>query len=228
MRMNRFGILLLLLGIVALLMACTVGRSRQQPPESVSPPAVNERQAPSSQGIRSIDFTNFTFHWVGKLGDASKSFTLRKGKLDPTRNKTGMVEEMGVNLQSIAYGDATGDGVEDAMVVLSIVTGGSAIPHATYIFALENGKPKLLWALYTGDRADGGLRQVYAENGKLVIEQYSNPDPLGGECPACPTHFTRTRYAWKRNSFHQEGRKEVLPNPNPMAPASPIMPRYPL
>lgn len=227
MRMNRFGISLSLFGTVALLTTCTMGRSKQQPPASVSPP-VDERQNPSSQGIRSIDFTNFTFPWLRELGDASKSFTLRKGKLDPTRNKTGMVEEMGVNLESIAYGDATGDGVEDAMVVLSIVTGGSAIPHATYIFAFENGKPKLLWDLYTGDRADGGLRQIYAENGELVIEQYSNPDPISGKCPACPTHFSLTRYEWQRNSFHQKGKKEVLPNPNPMAPASPIMPRYPL
>jgi hypothetical protein len=38
-------------------------------------------------------------------------------------------------------------------------------PYYVYIFIVENGKPELIWHFETGDRADGGLRQVFAEKG---------------------------------------------------------------
>ena len=67
---------------------------------------------------------------------------------------------------ALNYGDVTGDGIEEAMMMLGIETRGSAIPEVVYIFGLEHDRPKLVWSFETGDRADGGLRQVYAEQRK--------------------------------------------------------------
>lgn len=131
-----------------MLAACTTGRSNHPSPTvpgKLSPPS--QRTEPlvlSNPSIRSIDFANFTFPWLSELGESTKTFTLRGGELAPTRDKNGMVDEMGVALQSIVYGDLTRDGGEEAMVVLSLVTGGSAIPHTTYIYKSENNSPKLL------------------------------------------------------------------------------------
>ncbi len=127
-----------------------------------------------------------------------------------------------MSLRSIAYGDVTGDGVEEAMVVLSVgVTGGTARPHAVYIFTLEQKRPKVLWAFPTGDRADGGLRQVYAADGDLVVERYNS---VGSKGDCCPTTFTRVRYQWQGNHFQQKLVEEMLPHPE--GQGSPVMPPH--
>lgn len=219
MRITTSSTALSLFGIVALLTACTMGRSNHQTPaltkhsSSLSQPVATKRW-----DIHSIDFANFTFPWPRDLGDSRKTFSLSSGELKPTRDDAGMVEEMGVKLRSVVYGDVTSDGAEDAIVVLGVLTGGSAIPHATYIYALEEEKPKLLWAISTGDRADGGLRRVYAEKGELVVERYS-PVNSNGDC--CPTLFTRIRYKWQDKEFQQTGKEETLPNSE--GHSSPIM-----
>ena len=78
----------------------------------------------------------------------------------------------------------------------------------------------MLWAFETGDRADGGYKNVFAENGQLVVELYGKDKIIGtnlykddgtknGAC--CPSYFTRTRYEWVKNRFRQQGMSEVLP-----------------
>ncbi len=171
---------------------------------------------PASQTIRSTDFANFTYPWVATLNKGPmKSFALRNGKHIGN-------DFPPLYLGYIVYGDATGDGTEEAMVTLGISVKGSGMPHVTYICALEDEYPKLLWAFSSGDRADGGLRRVYAENGELVTELY---DPAGSKGTCCPTVFTRTCYKWLGNSFQQIGEKETLPNPE--GHGSPIMPLCP-
>ena len=70
----------------------------------VSTAIISQSASPqqSSLNIRSVDFANFTYPWTSDLGDARKSFTLRKGERPPTRNKHGFIEEMGVFFQSAA------------------------------------------------------------------------------------------------------------------------------
>jgi hypothetical protein len=149
-----------------------------------------------------------------------KSFTLQQGKYEGTDNYEP------VNLAYLTYGDATGDGDEEAIVVLSKSIRGTAIPYTIYLYALRNNEPVFLWGLQTGDRADGGLRQVYMQEGELIVEQYFNPDTITGKCPACPTHIKRPHYEWQGNSFRLKGEQEVIHNPTPEGPASPIMSRF--
>jgi hypothetical protein len=227
MRINMSTRALAVCGILTVLASCT-GQSNH--PSSaitgnrspLSENAASERRNQLNQAIRSVDFANFTFPWLNELGDSRKTFTLRSGELKPTHGKSGMVEGTGVTLQSIAYGDVTDDGGEEAIVVLNIITGGSAVPHATYIYALQRGTPKLLWAFSTGDRAQGGLRRVYAENGELVIERYI---PLNSKGDCCPTIFTRARYKWQAEHFQEKGKEEGLPNSD--GHGSPILERVP-
>lgn len=180
-------------------------------PPSVSTPT------PASP-IRSVDFDNISYpnfpDYSDPNGRKKKRITLKPGEGGPN---------------FINYGDITGDGVEEAMVGLGINNRGSAIPDYVYIFTLENGKPKLIWDFETGDRADGGLRNVYADNGQLVIELFGKDRVIGGqlyrgdEGLCCPSSFTRTRY--KRTGKHfEEISRAVLENPG--RDANPTMPRY--
>ena len=220
MNIKTYITLCAVFGIIA---ACSTGRNEHQPQaiKAGSPKVATEQPASTNQPIRLVDFANSTYPWPSDLGDPQKSFTLRDGELKETREGKGLGNEMGVILESIAYGDVTRDGAEEAMVVLSIVTGGSAIPHAVYIYTLRNSRVELLWALSTGDRANNGLRQVYADDGELVIERY-NKNGLVGDC--CPNIFTRIRYEWQGNRFQEKGKEETLPNPD--GNGSSIMPRY--
>ncbi|HYE73080.1 MAG TPA: hypothetical protein VEF04_07115 [Blastocatellia bacterium] len=189
--------------------------------QSISvPPTFKLRQSHSPKAtIHWVDFANFTY----SIPDSHKrSFRLRKGEQPEVRNHKGIIIKEGYHLGNIKYGDVTGDGQEEAFVSVGISTGGSSIPDYVYIYSLQNRRPKLLWSFATGDRADGGLRQIFAEHGELVIELYgkgkiigsdlfAEDGMLGGDC--CPTHFTRARYRWNGKRFVLKGKPEVLPNP---------------
>jgi hypothetical protein len=182
-------------------------------------------QSATKKSIRAVDFRNFTFPETEGLHiphSRKRSFKLKDGSLPETRDKQGFVDEMGIDLSKVRYGDVTGDGQEEAIVVLSILTGGSAMPNCVYVYTWDQRRPKLLWAFDTGDRTDGGLRRVNAENGYLLVELYGNRRILGkdlygedktnrGVCRQ--TLFTRARYKWTGNRFRLASKPEVLPNP---------------
>jgi hypothetical protein len=139
---------------------------------------------------------------------SKKTFTLKDGGF-PEKP-----DEVGMSLLSAVYGDLTGDGADEAMVVLAVSTNGSAIPHAVYVYTLEENQPKLLWSFSTGDRADGGLRNIYADQGDLVVELYGKGKVLGtdlyaddgsGSHTPYPYYFTQTRYKWDGTDFKQKG-----------------------
>lgn len=125
-----------------------------------------------------------------------------------------------MDVAPIEYGDVTGDGREEAMVVLYAEVGGTESSNDVFIYTLKNGGPALLWKFATGDRADGGLRRIYGENGQLVVELAGKNKNIGGDVYAtdgtstgacCPTVFTRTKYKWVRGRFVRSGKSEVLP-----------------
>src|ERR1051326_4372190 len=161
-----------------------------------------------AQSIRSIDFTNFTYPRIDELKEfiRRKTFSLKAGEY----SERGF--EDGVHFGDVVYGDVTGDGIEEAIVILGIQTGGSAIPNCVYIYTFKKGRPELLGGFVTGDRADGGLRRIYAEQGELVIELYGKGTRIGGKlddtemaAACCAKSVTRTHYQWRNGGFRQKG-----------------------
>jgi hypothetical protein len=177
--------------------------AKTQKPSSVD-------QAKPETSIRNIDFSNFRYPWPEAKG-AQKTFSLKNGELPATRDKKGFIDGMGVEMIGVYYADVTRDNAEEAVVALDVQTGGSALPCIVYIYGLQVSKPKLLWAFWTGDRADEGLRNVYAEQGTLIVELYSSQDSRG-DC--CPRYYTRTIYQWTGKRFDRKGPVETLPNPD--------------
>ena len=180
--------------------------------------AACHRPAPApgtAASIRDTDFSNFRYPY-GRAG-----WTLRDSAQEPVR-ENGIVTEEGYLLDRVVYGDVTGDGREEALVVVEGITGGSAVPHWVFAYTAGDRVPRRLWAFETGDRAAGGLKDVYARDGMLVVELYgqdklpTRPETLtaddGTGSPACcPTRFTRSRYAWNGRRFALHGTPEVLP-----------------
>lgn len=193
-----------------------------QQPTNVASSAPKIESTPSStpiQPIRTIDFNAVAFpHYPEYTDRAKKYVTLKPGDGGPAM---------------LNYGDVTDDGVEEALMMLGIENRGSAIPEIVYIFGLEKGKPKVLWSFETGDRADGGLRQVYADGGNLVVELYGRGKVIGTNLYAddgtraqqpYPYIVTRTRYRWLKNHFQLIVKPEEFSDPTGYGSA--VMPYY--
>lgn len=177
-------------------------------------PAVPSDLPGPAASIRETDFRNFRHVHPGtaiRLADGAQ----------PEVRRNGIVRESGYYLDSIAYADVTGDGGEEAVVIIAELTGGSATPHWIFVYGGGDRSPRLLWSFQTGDRATGGLKEVYAADGRLVVELYgkdrvpSDPESLEGsdgtaQGLCCPTLFTRSRYGWNGRAFVLDG-AEVLP-----------------
>jgi len=209
--------------IVTIACAPAASRTYSSDAHRIGPKEVEQRSSPSrtttpgtKSPIRSVDFSKVSYADLTEHISSSRAThsTLKVGEGSPS---------------FINYGDITGDGSEEAMVAQSIDNRGSAILYYVFVFTLEKGKLKVLWAFETGDRADGGLRQVYADNDQLVIELFGKDRVAGGnlfigdEALCCPSSFTRSRYKWTGTVFQQIG-KEVLENTR--GDASPVMPPY--
>jgi hypothetical protein len=183
-------------------------------------------QSTPARSIRDIDFKNFTYPTLptGKCAKLS-GVRVRNGKYGSIENFSPRVAPRAgcwqVTVAPIIYGDVTGDGREEAIVVLYAEMGGTESSNDVFIYTLKHNKPALLWKFWTGDRAEGGLVKLYAEDGKLVVELAGKNKFIGthyfandgsavnGLC--CPTVITRSKYQWVRGAFRRRGKLETLP-----------------
>jgi hypothetical protein len=179
----------------------------------------------AQDSIRQVDFKNFIYPLSGPLlghtelkwlsvpndgGSRTRTFHLKDGKaftkdLSLRQNGREYAQYEGFALQSVTYADVTGDGKEDAIVVLQYLSGGTQNTHYVYIYSLVARKPKLLAFCHTGDHAYRGLYKVYGEHGNLVFELLE-PGKSEGDC--CSSGFVRTRYRWDGSQFQAAGRPE--------------------
>src|SRR5262245_6769587 len=167
-------------------------------------------------------FANFSYParplFEGAVNAARrKSFTLRDGIFRPRFNERGYIEPLGAYLKSVQFVDVTGDRQKEAIVAIGNLCDCSGEWFGIYIYQLAGSKPaRLLWAFQTGDRAIGGLRQVYGMKGQLVVELYGNGSgpnfpPKNYDGARCCTYdYTRRRYKWNGSRFVQKGKARLL------------------
>lgn len=172
---------------------------------------LNGKNAVTESDIGEFDFENYSYPLPRGWQDADgKEIKLEKGKRRLTKEKIGM------EYVTTKFFDVVGDDSDEAFVILQVGTGGSAIPQIVYIYEWNGNQPKLLWYFRTGDRADGGLKQIYSEEGNLVVElfgrdryifsQMETTKIVGDEQQlCCPTHFTKSSYKKNGNGFSLNG-----------------------
>jgi hypothetical protein len=165
------------------------------------------------KGVRAIDFCNFEFPGVKLPYDdpgeerIPPHFKLAKGVREPGQSHKGEL----ITLEEIKYVDVTRDGREEAIVTLLWHSGGTMELGLIYVWSLKDPAPALLWSFSTGDRADGGLHEIYGKDGNLVLE-LNDPESAIGLC--CARRFIRTRYRWDDAKFVPQGKPQKLPNPD--------------
>ncbi|MFL6373463.1 MAG: hypothetical protein ACJ73D_02240 [Pyrinomonadaceae bacterium] len=193
---------------------------------------LGKRDRETTSPLGKFDFKNYTYKlphgWQNP--DGSDDITLVNGKVTPYAGTVSedMSDEgkaaaktqrrIGMSYVTAKYMDLTGDGQDEAVVILKVETEGSAIPQIGYIFSWKNNAPELIWTFRTGDRADGGLKDIRSENGMMVVELYGQDRfLLGGnetgkitddrEQLCCPTYFTRSFYKWNGSTFLMQGKR---------------------
>lgn len=204
---------------------------------------LDDRNKTTNSPLGTFDFKNHTYElprgWQNP--DGTTEITLANGKVAPVEAATNddmdpetkaavkAERRIGMSYITTKYFDVTGDGEDEAFVVLKIETAGSAIPQLVYVFTWKDGKPELIWPFRTGDRADGGLKDLRAENGELVVELYGRDRFILGQTETgkitgdeeqlcCPTFFTRSRYKWNGKNFLMQGKRLTFSVEDPNAP----------
>lgn len=218
----------------------TVAQTQTPPPSPSPTPAVpnlqaellDNRFATTKSSIGDFDFRNYTYElprgWQNPDGTAEIKLTngrvapvardVNEKMDDATKAEAKQQRRIGMSYVTARYFDATGDGNDEAVVVLKVETGGSAVPQLVYVFSWKDGKPELIWPFRTGDRADGGLKDVRLENGLMVIELYGQDRFILGQTETgkitgdeeqlcCPLYFTQTKYKWNGNTFLMQGKR---------------------
>ncbi len=202
---------------------------------------LDERFRVTNSPIGKFDFKNFSYElprgWENPDGSEIK---LVNGRVPPVAVDVGedmtpeekadlkATRRIGLSFVAVKYLDVNADGEDEAVVVLKIETGGGAIPQVVYIYEWESEKPELMWLFRTGDRADGGLKDIRADAGELIVELYGQDRFLLGavetsritgdeEQLCCPTFFTRTRYKWNGTSYLMQGKRLTFPVNDPNA-----------
>jgi hypothetical protein len=182
--------------------------------------------ATAQSNIRQIDFKNFTYPLSGHLlGHESlqwlsvpvpaesiktKSIHLVDGS-DLTKDSSVMMDGKeyaqyeGFTFESVQFAEVTGNGEEEAIVVLRYLTGGTQTTNYVYIYEIDQQKPKLLAYCHTGDRSDFGLYGVYGKGGLLVFELL---DPKRASALCCSSGVVVSRYKWHDSRFEVFGASE--------------------
>lgn len=178
---------------------------------------LDDRNKTTTSPLGSFDFKNFTFPlprgWQDSDGD---DVELINGKRPMAFSEDE--KRIGMSYVTTKFLDVTGDGQDEAVVILKIETGGAAIPQLVYVFTWKEDTPELIWNFRTGDRADGGLKDIRTENGEVVIELFGQDRYIVGELDTakvtgdeeqlcCPTYFTRSRYKRSGNVFQIQGKR---------------------
>jgi hypothetical protein len=220
---------------------------RNEPPPALpnlQAELLDDRDKTTQSPIGKFDFKNYTYElprgWQNP--DGTTEITLRNGHLDPVEGKSTSNEmsdeekaairqarRIGMTYVTTKYFDLTGDGQDEAVVILKIETGGAAVPQIAYIYSWKADAPELIFTFRTGDRADGGLKDVRLENSMLVLELYGQDRfLLGGvetgrvtgdeEQLCCPIFFTRTTYKWNGSTFLMQGKRLTFSLATPSLP----------
>jgi hypothetical protein len=203
---------------------------------------LDDRYKTSTSPLASFDFKNFTYPLPrGWQNPDGSDLTLTNGKVTPVskfidedmeddaKAEARATRRIGMSYVTTKYIDLNGDGNDEAIVILKVETTGNAIPQLVYVYEWKNDQPELIWNFRTGDRADGGLKDIRVENGEVVLELYGQDRFVLGQTETgkitgdeeqlcCPTYFTRTTYKWNGGSFQLQRKRLTYSVADPNAP----------
>ena len=162
--------------------------------------------------ITTIDFKNFTYP-AYCVGDAPQKITVMDGEFLKETQEDGYVDRFSFSVMDVAFGDLTGDGKPEAVILSICNTGGTGNFSEGFVYTLQTGKPRLVARIPGGDRAYGGLRGAWIENGQLIVDS-NEVGEVGGAC--CPEFVVTTKYKLTAGKLVKSG----APLKRPLVPVT--------
>lgn len=151
--------------------------------------------AQSVTSIRQVDFLNFSY----THSCADQPTTVDNGSFfSNTRD-----QRLSLDVNDVEYGDLTGDGNDEAVVLTTCSGGGTGRFSEGFIYTLRNGTPVRLAEVEGGDRALGAILRVKIAN--RLIEVVKNDGGNTGAC--CPEFVATTRFRLSNNRLVQVGQR---------------------
>jgi len=161
-------------------------------------------QTHPTNDIRNVDFQNFTYESDDQI------LRIRAGR-GTYRGHGNEVFSYRVERLSVAYGDLTSDGKEEAAMTFYYTGGGSGTFSKGFLFSLREGRLALLTTFEGGDRGDGGISEVSIEAGVLRVRR-NEPERMNnvpvGLC--CPKYLIGTDYRWDGKRLVQTGQPQKV------------------
>lgn len=168
--------------------------------------------ASAQNDITSVDFKNFTYP-AFCIGERSENVTVKNGEFSEEKQEDGYVDRFYFKVFDVAYGDLNGDKKPEAVVLTVCNTGGTGNFSEGFVFGMRSGKTELLTRIPGGDRAYGGLRGAWIENGLLIIDS-NDVGETGGAC--CPEFVITTKHRLGGEKLVRSG----TPLRRPLVPSS--------
>ncbi len=172
--------------LIALLLACSsiYGQKRRVGASARGRPAT----------IRSVDFLNREY--TADCVDESKKVRVVNGKYAPPSDTDGPFYELHVK---VTYGDLTGDGQEEAVVIKTCDGAVGSYEDGT-IYTLRQGRLTPLANIEYGNRGDGGDIVVKIAGGLLSVERNV------GQAACCAELRKTVRYRLVGRTLRQVGK----------------------
>ena len=213
--MRYTPVMKLALATSSLLVVAACGGARP----ATTPAAIASTGGAASAGVRSIDWANRTYQsgegtFTVVDGEASFAFDEAGNEVAADAvpaDPDGFVERGYFNVAPPQYGDVTGDGVEEALIITVYNGGGTGQFDGIDVYAMREGQPVIIGGIPGGDRGDGGIAAARVEGGVVVIERMSS-GPDDGAC--CPSRTQHERWTWTGGKFvEDEAARRLVANP---------------
>lgn len=164
--------------------------------------------ATTDADIRAVDFRNFAYAPDCLRGEDGSGERIETSEGEFQRH--GEFERIDFRVAQIVYGDLTGDGRDEAVVLTGCSTGGTAYLTEGMVYTLREGQPVEIGRVAAGSKAFGGLASLAIEQGQLVVERHAT-DEDGPHC--CPRYLDTTRLRWDGKTLVPQGGTTRRPLP---------------
>jgi hypothetical protein len=108
------------------------------------------------------------------------------------------------------FADIDGDGVEDAIVLCVLGTGGTGKFSSVGIYTLRAGKVVEIGDIPGGDRGDGGIRKVALDGTGVIVERNVLAE---GDGACCASSWRRERWIWRGGEPVEDTTARGAPQP---------------
>ncbi len=165
--------------------------------------------ASTAGDIRAVDWANRTYQsgdgeFTVKDGSAEFAFDEQGNEVPPDYQPTdpdAFVERGYFNVAPPRFGDADGDGADDALVIHVYNGGGTGQFDGITIYTMRAGQPVVLGQIPGGDRGDGGISDARIEGGAVRVERMMSQD---GDGACCPSKVQEETWTWKGGAFVED------------------------